>query len=176
MMKTATFALVLLAAGAAQAASPEEPVHRVMELAEARLAVDGPAGDYFEEERLARDFSTSFVAAYKAASKFPAYDDGSSNPFSYDVIANGQDGCPLEDVSIKPPAASGGAAVVRVTFKLWRCVPADDPSYDSISEVRFDVIEENGRPVIADIHRIRDGKWVSLVAEMGEIVKTGEAQ
>ena len=176
MMKTAAFALFLLAAGAVQAGSLEEPVRRVMELAEARLAAEGPTGDYFEEGRLARDFSASFVAAYKAASKFPAYDGGSSNPFGYDVIANGQDGCPLEDVSIKSQAVDEGPAVVRVTFKLWRCVPADDPSYDSVSEVRFDVVEENGRPVIADIHRIRDGKWDSLVAEMGDIVKAGEAQ
>lgn len=156
------------------AASPEDPVRRMMELAAARLDQQPSGGDYFEAPRLARDYSARFADAYISASRYPAYDDGSGNPFGYDVIANGQDGCPLEDIAYGEHESSGAMTTVTVRFKLWQCVPKTDPSYDSISEVRFDVITEDGEPVIDDIHRHRDGKWDSLVAEMGEIVKFGE--
>lgn len=169
-------ALIALTPLAAQAASPADPVSRMMEVATARLEENGAAVDYFDDDRLMRDFSARFAAAYLEASKYPAYDDGSSNPFDYDVIANGQDGCPLKDVKVEPAGEKDGVTTVVAKFKLWTCVPAGEPNHDSVEEVRFDVVIEDGKPVIDDIHRTRDGKWDSLVAEMGEIVKAGQGQ
>ncbi|MBL0371387.1 hypothetical protein JJB09_05045 [Rhizobium sp. KVB221] len=174
MRKIAAAALLLAIPAIAAAASPEDPVRRMMDVATARLDEQSSGGDYFDTPRLGRDYSGRFVEAYTAASKYPAYDDGSSNPFGYDVIANGQDGCPLEDVTYREGQSDGAKKTVVVRFKLWQCIPKDEQGYDSISEVRFDVVTENGQPVIDDIHRMRDGKWDSLVAEMAEIVKFGE--
>jgi len=40
-----------------------------------------------------------------------------------------------------------------------------------VSEVHFDVIEEDGKPVVDDIHRVADGERDSLVEEMQSIAK-----
>lgn len=174
-MKTLVLSAQLLVAPLpALAASAEDPVREIMRIAEARLDGRSEPQDYFEGERLTRHFSKRFVAAYQDASRFPAYDDGSGNPFDYDVIINGQDGCPLEDVEIRNAGDNAGVTTVVASFHLWRCVPADAAEYNSLTEVRFDVVSEDGRPVIDDIHRRRDGLWISLVGEMKEIVASGE--
>ena len=175
------FFITLLAAtaiaGSAFAASPEEPVKVVMDLATA-LWSDDPAAegkDYFDEHNLGSLYSKKFVDAYRAAAKFPVYDE-SATPFGYDVITNGQDGCPLKDVKIEPGATTLAITDVKVTFKLWTCVTDGSVNKDELSEVHFTVVEEGGKPVIDDIHRVTDGKQDSLIKEMQDIVKTGSEQ
>lgn len=41
----------------------------------------------------------------------------------------------------------------------------------TVDEVNFDVIEEDGRPVINDIHRVGDEGTDSLREEMATIIK-----
>lgn len=168
MKRLALAALMTFAPLAASAESAIDPVTRVMDVAKGRSESMGGTEGYFDH--LERDFSASFIKAYRAAQKYPAY-DGNDYPFDYDVITSSQDGCPLEDVSVSP----GAGNVIDVSFRLWGCVP-DEESRKKVSELKFDVVTENGKPVIADIHRLSEGKWDSLVAEMQEIVRLGESQ
>lgn len=157
----------------ALAAGPEEPVKALMDVAQSLWSDAGGAGaDYFDETRLKALYSKAFADAYRAAAKFPIYDE-SGGPFGYDVITNGQDGCPLKDVAIAPGATTAAVTDVKVTFKLWTC--SEDASLkDQVSEVHFDVVTEDGRPVISDIHRLADGKTDSLLKEMQDIAKNGQ--
>ena len=153
---------------AAHAESAADPVHRIMKVAEVRWAtMEGDTPGYFDN--LDRDFSKEFATIYREAEKYPVYGEGGS-PFGYDVITNSQDGCPLKDVTITSGAETAGTTDVKVTFKLMSCF-ADDPGKDALSEVHFKVVTEDGKSVISDIDRIIDGKPVSLVAEMKDIVK-----
>lgn len=160
----------------ALAQTATDPVKNLMDLAQG-LWSDDPkvqGQDYFDASRLESLYSKRFAEAYRAAAKFPIYDDA-SGPFGYDVITNGQDGCPLQDVAVAPAADADGVTDVKVTFKLWTCV--DDGSVDknSVNEVHFSVITENGRPVIDDIRRKDDeGKLDSLMTEMQDIAKNGQ--
>jgi hypothetical protein len=161
----------LLPASPTLAADAQEPVKVVMDLAEA-LWSDDPkveGQDYFDKAHLDTLFSKSFADTYREAAKHPLYDEA-SGPFGYDVITNGQDGCPLKDIAIDKGAETAGVTDVKVTFKLMTCYD-DDPGKDAVSEVHFDVIDENGKAVINDIHRMTDGKPDSLVKEMQDIAK-----
>ena len=161
-----------LAVSAPALAAPAEPVKTIMDLAMALWSDKPPADkDYFDKEHIGL-FSKDFVAAYRETEKYPIYEDGGS-PFGYDVITNSQDGCPLEDVAIAPGTEVAGATDVKVTFKLMTCY-ADDPGKDALSEVHFKVVTEDGKSVISDIDRIIDGKPVSLMAEMKDIVKAAQ--
>lgn len=167
------FLALTLPASSALAAEAQEPVKNVMDLAEA-LWSDDPkveGQDYFDKTRLDVLYSKSFADTYREAAKHPLYDEA-SGPFGYDVITNGQDGCPLKDVAIAKGAETAGVTDVKVTFKLMTCYD-DDPNKDAVSEVHFDVITENGKPVINDIHRMNEGKLDSLVKEMQDIAKNG---
>lgn len=174
MIRKMALTACLLAATPALAADAEEPVRAVMDLATALWSDKGAEGqDYFDASRLGTLYSKAFVAAYKEAAKYPLYDEA-GGPFGYDVIANSQEGCPLKDITITNQGEKGGVTDIKVTFKLYTCYD-DDPSYkDKVNEVHFDVVTEDGKPVISDLHRIgEDGKQDSLVAEMQEIAKTG---
>lgn len=166
-------ALAALLAGAVPAlAAPDEPVRTIMDLASALWSDKPPENqDYFDKDHITL-FSKDFVAAYRETEKYPIYDEGGS-PFGYDVITNSQDGCPLKDVSITPGTEAAGMTDIKVTFKLMSCY-AEDPAKDALSEVHFKVVMEDGKSVISDIDRIIDGKPVSLLAEMKEIVRTGQ--
>jgi hypothetical protein len=131
----------------------------------------GSAKDYFDN--IDRDFSKDFIAVYRGAQKYPAY-DGSDSPFDYDVITSSQDGCPLKDVKVSPEGEKDGITVVDVSFKLWDCVPNDDAMRAQVSALKFDVVVEGGKPVISDIHRFQEGKWDTLVGEMKENIAYGE--
>jgi hypothetical protein len=168
--------LIVPMATSALAQAAADPVKNVMALAEGLWSDDPKVGgqDYFDASRIDALYSKRFAEAYRAAAKFPIYDDA-SGPFGYDVITNGQDGCPLKDVAITPAAEANGVTDVTVTFKLWTCV--DDGSVDknSVNEVHFSVITENGKPVIDDIRRKDDeGKLDSLMTEMQDIAKNGQ--
>lgn len=173
MFKALAAALVIATATPAFAAGPEDPVRNVIDLATA-LWSDDPkveGQDYFDKTRIDTLYSKAFAEAYRAAAKHPVYDEA-SGPFGYDVITNGQDGCPLKDVAIASQGEKAGVTDVKVTFKLMTCYE-DDPGKDAVSEVHFDVVTENGRPVIADIHRVVDGKADSLLKEMQDIARNG---
>ena len=103
----------------------------------------------------------------------PAYetdDGGPGDPFGYDVVTASQDGCPLEDVNISADPEQGRITSVKVTFKLWRCL--DQPELqESVNEVHFDVIAENGRYVIGDIHRVGPSDEDSVLVEMKQLAE-----
>lgn len=165
------FAAMLLPV-CAHAASPADPVKSVMDIAVGRWVENGTAGDYFDQPYLDRDYSKAFVAAYHAAEKYPAYDEGTS-PFDYDVITSSQDGCPLKDLKIAAGEEKAGVTTVNVSFRLWDCAETAEEKA-RVNELHFDVITENGKPVIDDVHRLFEGKWDSLKGELQETVKRGE--
>lgn len=172
MKKTVLALALILLPLSAHAGSATDPVQRIMDVAAARWdSTEGPGQDYFDE--LERDFSQGFVAVYRQAQKYPAY-DGSDQPFDYDVITSSQDGCPLQDVNLSPSGEKDGVSVIDVSFRLWACVPDDAAAQARVSDVKFDVVVEGGKPVIADIHRLSDGKWDTLVGEMKETIAQGE--
>lgn len=171
-----TIFATLLPLSVSAAASVEDPVKHVMKVAVSRWQPENAGTDYFEKRYLDADYSKAFVAAYKKAGKYPAYDDGSSNPFDYDVITSSQDGCPLKDMKIAKGEENNGVTTVDVSFRLWDCAETAEEKA-KVSELKFDVVMEKGKPRINDIHRkTQEGKWDSLVGEMQEIVKLGEAQ
>lgn len=147
----------------AHAESAADPVNRIVDIAKARWeTAEGTDVGYFD--KLERDFSKRFATVYREAAKYPAYDGGDS-PFDYDVITSSQDGCPLKDIKISPEGEKDGVSVVAVSFKLMTCAP-DAESQAMISALKFDVVVEDGKPVIADVHRFQEGKWDTLVGEM----------
>jgi hypothetical protein len=174
-MRTALLALSLsLVCAAAAAAEPTDPVNEVMKVTQDNWnTVDSDWKYIFDPDPLARLFSKKFQAAYAEAAKHPAYETENNqpgDPFGYDVITSSQDGCPLQEVTTKTAPPANGLTDVTVTFKQWTCVD-DTEVKNSVSEVHFDVVEEDGKPVIDDIHRVADGERDSLVEEMQSIAK-----
>ena len=163
-----------LIGGTLYAADPTDPVKEVMKVTEDNWnSVDTDGKYLFDPDPLGRLYSKKFQAAYAEAAKHPAYETENNqpgDPFGYDVITSSQDGCPLQDVTMKAAPGQNGVTDVTVTFKQWTCVD-DAEVKNSVSEVHFDVIEENGKPVIDDIHRVMDGQKDSLIEEMQSIAK-----
>jgi hypothetical protein len=175
-MRTLPLAIALsFVVTSAYAADVTDPVNEVMKVTEKNWESNESDWKYlFDTDPLARLYSKRFQSIYKEAAKHPAYDDednkGPSDPFGYDVITSSQDGCPLKDVTTTTGPGKSGATDVKVTFKQWACL--DDPAMkDTVSEVHFDVIQEDGRPVIDDIHRVGEDETDSLVDEMNSIIK-----
>ncbi|WJR66869.1 hypothetical protein QTA58_22195 [Neorhizobium sp. CSC1952] len=158
----------------AAAADATDPVRQVMKITEDNWnTVDSEWKYIFDPDPLARLFSKRFQAAYAEAAKHPAYETENNqpgDPFGYDVITSSQDGCPLQEVKMNSGAGASGMTDVTVTFKMWTCVDEADVK-DSVSEVHFDVIDEDGKPVIDDIHRVADGERDSVIEEMQSIAK-----
>jgi hypothetical protein len=174
-MRTLPLALAFsLLSSFALAADPMDPVTEVMKVTQDNWnTVDSDWKYIFDADPLARLFSKKFQAAYAEAAKHPAYDTENNqpgDPFGYDVITSSQDGCPLQDVTTKAAPGANGMTDVTVTFKQWTCVD-DAEVKNTVSEVHFDVIDENGKPVIDDIHRVGDGERDSLLEEMHSIAK-----
>jgi len=171
MKRLALISLAFLMPLTAFAASPQDPVNRIMDIAKARWEIsEGTTTDYFDN--LDRDFSKKFAATYRENTKYPAYDEGDS-PFDYDVITSSQDGCPLKELTVSPEGDANEVAVVDVSFKLMACAP-DPESQARVSELKFDVVTEDGKPVISDVHRLSEGKWDSLVKEMLDNIERGK--
>lgn len=173
MIKKLAVAAFLLVAPPALAAGPEDPVRSIMDVATALWSDNGAADgqDYFDATHLKTLYTKAFVAAYREAAKYPLYEEA-GGPFGYDVVANSQEGCPLKDIVITNMGEKAGVTDIKVTFKLYTCY-TDDPAYkDKTSEVHFDVVTEDGKPLISDFHRIDDdGKSDSLMKEMQDIAK-----
>lgn len=175
------FALVIIA-GMAACAAPNaamadalQPVNEIMTVALLAWSDNPPEDtDYFSDARLAGNYSAAFVAAYRAAQKFPAYEmeagETAGYPFDYDVITNSQDGCPLKDIKAEALPENAGVTAVKVTFRLWDCAE-DEAQRKEINELRFEVINEDGKPVISDIKHTADGEVQSLMSDMLEIAK-----
>lgn len=127
--------------------------------------------DYFSDDFLKRLYSKDFVTKYRAAAKFPAYDDGGS-PFDYDPIIGGQDGCALKDVKTTEGQPANGAEDVTVTFDNSHCFGERAPDWKPETLV-FKMIEEDGQAVIDDIQRPSFEDGASLKKEMVEIAEAG---
>ncbi|MFN3364538.1 MAG: hypothetical protein ACK40W_11290 [Allorhizobium sp.] len=164
-MKSTWIALLLtLLSGTAMAADVTAPVREVVE-ATARNWAEGSTGqeeEVFSTDRLTRLFSKDFASAFEAASKNPPYDipEGETTgfPFDYDPIAQGQDGCPFEDIRIE----DDGDGQVTALFDNRSCFGgADAPDTVLI----FHVVEEGGRPVIDDIYPVEDGQSGSSIKQ-----------
>ncbi|KQV81647.1 hypothetical protein [Rhizobium sp. Root1220] len=132
------------------AADTTAPVKEIMDATIKNWSgTDADWVDIFDESRLARIYSTDFVTKYRAAVQNPAADEDGISPFDYDVIVNGQDACPLEDLTYTPKPGADGVTEVVVTFKKSTCMD-DGSDKQAVSTVRFEVIDEGGKPVIDD--------------------------
>jgi len=178
MIRSSLAAALVILPTLASASDATAPVREIMTAvtqnwADVEDGDDNPPDyvDYFDAWFLERLYSRDFVAKYREAARYPAYDDGGS-PFDYDVIAMGQDGCPINDLKIEPAPPVDGVTTVRTTFDNTHCFGERAPDWKP-AEVDFTVVEENGKPVIDDILRPQDGDPGSLKAEMEEIARMG---
>ncbi|ANL28176.1 hypothetical protein AMC90_CH02359 [Rhizobium phaseoli] len=173
-MKTIAVVIASLIAfsGAAHAADATAPVREIMDATKSNWADNNSDWtDIFDASRLDHLYSKDFVARYQAAAQFPAVDDDGISPFDYDVIVNGQDACPLEDLTMAAAAPVNGTTEVTVRFKKSACSEAPDAK--DYTTVRFEVVEEAGQSVIDDIvtENIETQARDSLKATMALIAK-----
>ncbi|WP_370675275.1 hypothetical protein [Pleomorphomonas sp. PLEO] len=172
MLKYLLVAGFLALVGPANAADATTPVHAIMDVATALWSnTDGEVGDYFDEAHIG-NFSKNTRSLYTEATKHPAYDteDGVGSPFDYDPIILGQDGCPLEGLTLQVGKTDGAATDVVVRFKRFACMEdASDEERNAVSELHFRVISEGGRPVIADVVSGEGSDRYSLVEALKEI-------
>ncbi|OCJ12801.1 hypothetical protein A6U86_06150 [Rhizobium sp. AC27/96] len=161
-----------LGAQMALAADATAPVKVIMDATVSNWAGgDSDWQDIFDESRLKEDYSKDFAAKYQAAAQFPAADEDGISPFDYDVIVNAQDACPLEEVKLAAQPPKGNVTEVLATFKKSTCM-GTDADYQKTTTVRFEVIQEAGRPVIDDIVTNDDnGSPSSLKSVMQDLVK-----
>ena len=144
-------AALSVAPGLSLAADATAPVKEIIDDTKKNWASDVSDWiDIFQESTLDRLYSKDFGDKYKAAAKNPAADEDGISPFDYDVIVNGQDACPLQDLSIENGQPANGTTEVTVKFKAATCLEGT-PNRDAFTTVRFEVIEEAGKPVIDDI-------------------------
>lgn len=154
-----------------QAADIPHPVQEIMDATVSNWAgEDSDWIDIFAPEKLGQLYSKDFVAKYEEAAKHPAVDDGIS-PFDYDVIVGGQDACPLEDIKMTPQRAAGGQDEIVVSFRAMACAEGEEAK--AVSTVRFELVTEDGKPVVDDI-MLEDAETKatsSLKATMDDIAK-----
>lgn len=173
MLKYLLVAVCLATAGSANAADATTPVRAIMDVATALWSdAQSDPSDYFDDAHIG-NFSKSIRALYAEALKHPAFDtdDGEGNPFDYDPIVLGQDGCPLKDLTLQAEKAGGAATDVVARFKRFTCMEGDsDEERNAVSELHFRVISENGKPVIADVVTGEGDDRHSLAEALKEIV------
>ena len=173
LMLASIFSLTAFAS--ALAADMTAPVKAVMDITAGNWAEgDADYRDLFDDAQLGRLYSKDFIEKYRAAAKFPAFDEGTS-PFDYDVITGGQDGCPLKDIKIEQKGQDGAATEVDASFKNRTCF-GDEPENQQAATVKFMVVEEGGKPVIDDI-RTQGGDDAadgSLKETMVELARLGQ--
>lgn len=173
MLKHILVAGFIAIAGPVHAADATAPVHAIMDVATALWSgTEGEPGDYFDDAHIG-NFSKTIRALYAEASKHPAFDtdEGEGSPFDYDPIVLGQDGCPLDGLTIQAGEAEGGATDVVARFKRFTCMEGNsDEERNAVSELHFRVISEGGRPVIADVVTGEGDDRHSLAEALKEIV------
>jgi hypothetical protein len=183
MQKFAAAALVVtflqfsFGANMVLAADATVPVKVIMDATVSNWAGgDSDWQDIFDDSRLKTVYSKDFGAKYQAAAQFPAADEDGISPFDYDVIVNAQDACPLEDMKLAAQPPKGDVTEVLATFKKATCM-GTDADYQKTTTVRFEVIQEAGKPVIDDIITIDDnGSPSSLKSVMQDLVKQQQQQ
>jgi hypothetical protein len=168
----AVFLSLSLSAVPAAAADVTTPVKEVMDATVSNWAGgDSDWQDIFDESKLDERYSKDLITKYKAAAQFPAADEDGISPFDYDVIVGGQDACPLQDLNIAAQAPKSETTEVVATFKTLACQGSDANS-QAVTTVRFEVIQEAGKPVIDDIVTVDEGgQSNSLKSVMQDIVK-----
>ncbi|AVA21752.1 MULTISPECIES: hypothetical protein [unclassified Rhizobium] len=173
----AVFLPLSLGASSAGAADVMAPVKTVMDATVSNWAGgDSDWQDIFDDSKLKDIYSKDFVAKYQAAAQFPAADEDGISPFDYDVIVGGQDACPLQELNIAPQPPKGDTTEVIATFKKSVCM-GTDADYQKTTTVRFEIIQEAGKPVIDDIITVDDGgQSNSLKSVMQDIVKQQQQQ
>lgn len=166
-----------LGANVALAADATTPVKVIMDATVSNWAGgDSDWQDIFDESKLKDVYSKDFAVKYQAAAQFPAADEDGISPFDYDVIVNAQDACPLEDVKLAAQPPKGDVTEVLATFKKSTCM-GSDADYQKTTTVRFEVIQEAGKPVIDDIVTNDDnGSPSSLKSVMQDLVKQQQQQ
>jgi hypothetical protein len=154
------------------AADATTPVKAIMDATVSNWAGgDSDWQDIFDESKLKDRYSKDFAEKYEAAAQFPAADEDGISPFDYDVIVNAQDACPLQEVKIAAQPPKNNVTEVLATFKKSTCM-GSDADYQKVTTVRFEVIEEGGRPVVDDIITNDDnGNPSSLKSVMVDLVK-----
>ena len=155
----AVFAAIALAALAAPvlAADPADPVRELLKAADHNNQPDVSAyEDYFSDDRLGRLYSKGFVAIYRAAWKAQDSDNNSGYLLDADPITAAQDGCPFKNLAIAPPQSENGKSVVEARFQSLYCL--GDDYKNTVTTVRFQLVEQDGAFVIDDIQQIEDGK------------------
>jgi len=172
-----TFLQFSFGANMALAADATAPVKVIMDATVSNWAGgDSDWQDIFDESKLKDVYSKDFAAKYQAAAQFPAADEDGISPFDYDVIVNAQDACPLEDMKLAGQPPKGDVTEVFATFKKSTCM-GSDADYQKTTTVRFEVIQEAGKPVIDDIITIDDnGNPSSLKSVMQDLVKQQQQQ
>ncbi len=150
--------LVALAGGVAHAADMTAPVREVVNTAAKSWdGQDGDAEDVFSEDRLTRLFSVDFARTYREATHHPAMDppegETTGNPFDYDPIAGGQDGCAFEDIRVE----DDGEGQVTALFKNHKCFGKDAANQNDTVLI-FHVKTEKGHAVIDDIYPVENGQ------------------
>ena len=172
-----TFLQFSFGANMALAADATAPVKVIMDATVSNWAGgDSDWQDIFDDSKLKDLYSKDFAAKYQAAAQFPAADEDGISPFDYDVIVNAQDACPLEDMKLTGLPPKGDVTEVLATFKKATCM-GSDADYQKTTTVRFEVIQEAGRPVIDDIITIDDnGSPSSLKSVMQDLVKQQQQQ
>lgn len=178
MSRAGFVVLAFLLPVSVQAADFKAPVAEIMAAATSNwqdLGADSdatpPYTDYFSEDFLKRLYSRDFVAKYREAAKYPAYDDGGS-PFGYDPITGGQDGCALKDVTTTEGQPANGGEEVTVTFDNSSCIGERAPDWQP-EKLVFKLVEEEGRAVIDDIDRPSFEDGASLKKELVELAEYG---
>lgn len=165
MLKTAMLAIGLFLPGAAFAADVTAPVREIMKITESNWSDSGAEyQDIFDGSRLRMLFSSDFAARYDKAMQ-GEYARESGSPFDFDVIVNGQDGCPLKNVTIAAAPAQGAVTEVTARFQAMTCF-GQETDYQGYNETRFNVIVENGKPVVDDIVLSMDGAPFSIKGEL----------
>ncbi|WP_430512972.1 hypothetical protein [Pannonibacter phragmitetus] len=166
MLKTAVFAIGLVLPGAVLAADATAPVREIMKMTEANWSErGGEFQDIFDASRLKVLFSSDFAARYEKAMQ-GEYARESGSPFDYDVIVNGQDGCPLKNITITAAPPQGGVTDVKARFQAVTCF-GQEAEYQAYNETLFKVVLENGKPVVDDIVLSMDGVPFSIKSELG---------
>lgn len=171
---TAVLLALGLSVGTACAADMTAPVKEFIDVVAGNWRADNPTSeDAFSNDRLDRLFSADFAAAYREASKFPAYDppegETTGSPFDYDPIAGGQDGCPFENIRIE----DGGDGQVTARFNNRKCF-GDGPENLEDRVLLFHVQVEKGHPVIDDMHIVVDGNAEASESFKDELRKISE--
>jgi hypothetical protein len=165
MLKTTVFVIGLVLPGAVLAADATAPVREIMTITESNWSESGAEyQDIFDASRLKMLFSSGFAERYGKAMQ-GEYARESGSPFDFDVIVNGQDGCPLKNVTITAAPVQGAVTEVTARFQAMTCF-GQEAEYQGYNETRFNVISENGKPVVDDIVLSMDGAPFSIKGEL----------